>query len=130
MEALAADIGSYQSVISAAQAEAIMPWGSRSAGRIDLPTFVEAIADALPKSSSVRREAVDFLEVYELAVPAMGTTMNSEMYGYQGLGILFPQSASFLTIASASMFEQYKTFDFVDNGWLQFLEAYWGVDLI
>ena len=130
LEVLVADMATYKSVITAAQSDAIMPWGSRSAGRIDLPTFVESIADALPKSSPAKQEAADFLEAYELAVPAMGGTKNSEMYGYQGLGILFPQSASFLTIASASMFEAYKTFDFADNGWLQFLEAYWGVDLI
>ena len=80
--------------------------------------------------SEVEQNAMDVLEVYESAVPAMGVTKNSEMYGYQGLGILFPQSASFLTISYASMFEVYKTFDFPDDGWLQFLEAYWGVDLI
>lgn len=130
VEILGADISSYKSVINSAQSQAIMPWGARSSGRIDLPTFVEAVADALPANSAAAKEAADFLEAYELAVPAMGTTMNSEVYDYKGLGILFPQSSAFLTIAYASGFEAYKTFDFADNGWLQFLEAYWGVDLI
>ncbi len=130
VEVLAADISSYKSVINHAQAQAMMPWGARSMGRIDLPTFVEAVADALPSGSTAAKEAADFLEAYELAVPAMGVTMNSEMYGYRGLGTLFPQSSAFLTIAYASAFEAYKTFDFADNGWLQFLEAYWGTDLI
>ena len=130
LDALTTDLPEYGRIIGAAQRESIMPWGARSMGTIDLPTFVQAIAEAAPKNSEVERNATNFLEVYELAVPAMGGTMNSEMYGYQGLGILFPQSASFLTISYASTFEVYKTFDFPDDGWLQFLEAYWGVDLI
>ncbi|MGB2580940.1 MAG: clostripain-related cysteine peptidase [Thermoplasmata archaeon] len=130
LNALITDLPEYEGIIGAAQREAIMPWGARSMGTIDLPTFVQAIAEAAPENSEVEQNAMDVLEVYESAVPAMGGTMNSEKYGYQGLGILFPQSASFLTISYASMFEVYKTFDFPDDGWLQFLEAYWGVDLI
>jgi hypothetical protein len=130
LEALEADLKSYMSIVKSARASAIIPWGSESSGRIDLPTLVQTIADMAPADSDVKLEALDFLDVYSLAVPEMGVTKNSANFDYRGMGILFPQSASFLTICCAGMFENYKTFDFPDNGWLQFLEAYWGVDLI
>jgi len=127
---LKADIPAYKSIIKYAQAQSIMPWSSRSLGRIDLPTLVECIGSKAPAGSEVRSAAEEFMRLYEKTVPAMGVTKNSDKYGYQGMGILFPQSASFLTVAYAGMWETYPTFDFPDNGWLQFLEAYWGVDLI
>ena len=129
LEALEADIESYTSIVKAARASAVIPWGSQSSGRIDLPTLVQTIADKAPADSDVKSEALDFLDAYSLAVPKMGVTPNSENFNYRGLGILFPQSASFLTICCAGMFETYKTYDFPHNGWLQFLEAYWGVEL-
>jgi len=130
LDALTTALPEFDAIIGAARCDATMPWGATSMGTIDLPTFVQGIAEAAPDNSEVEQSAMDFLEVYESAVPAMSATKNSEHYGYQGLGILFPQSASFLTISCASMFEVYKTFDFPDDGWLQFLGAYWGVDLI
>ncbi|MDH3364989.1 MAG: clostripain-related cysteine peptidase [Thermoplasmata archaeon] len=130
LEALKDDLKSYRSIVKSARASAILPWGSESSGRIDLPTFVQTIANKAPSDSDVKLEALDFLTAYNKTVPEMGGTKNSANFDYRGLGILFPQSASFLTIASAGMFENYKTFDFPDNGWLQFLEAYWGVTLI
>lgn len=130
LEALEDDLSSYRSIIKSARANAIIPWGSESAGRIDLPTLVQTIADKAPADSDVEMEAQEFLVVYEEAVPEMGGTKNSANFDYRGLGILFPQSASFLTICSVGTFEIYKSFDFPDNGWLQFLEAYWGVELI
>jgi hypothetical protein len=126
---LSADIAKYSSAIKYAQAQAVMPWGARSAGRIDLPTFVEGIGAKAP-GADVQTAVEEFMALYEQAVPAMGVTKNSDIFSYQGLGTLFPPSSSMLTVASAAMFEKYKMFDFADNGWLQFLEAYWGVDLI
>ncbi|UCE92187.1 MAG: hypothetical protein JSV90_03380 [Methanobacteriota archaeon] len=130
LEALEADIDSYRDMVKSARASAVIPWGSQSAGRIDLPSLVQAIADTAPASSDVRSEALEFMDVYSRAVPEMGLTMKSENFNYLGLGILFPQSANFLTVACAGMFESYTTFDFPDNGWLQFLEVYYDVDLI
>lgn len=129
LKALEVDLKSYKSIVKSARASAIIPWGSESSGRIDLPTFVQTIADMAPADSDVKLEALEFLDSYSKTVPEMGVTKNSENFDYRGMGILFPQSASFLTICCAGMFETYKTFDFPDNGWLQFLEAYWGVDL-
>ena len=130
IEALGADLDSYSSIVRSARANAIIPWGSESAGRIDLPSLVQAIADTAPTASDVRSEALEFMDAYSNTVLEMGLTMKSANFNYMGLGILFPQSASFLTIACAGMFERYKTFDFPDDGWLQFLEAYLGADLI
>lgn len=130
LDALSADMAKYKSIIRAARGNALMPWGATSIGIIDLPTFVTEIWSKAPANSAVKAAAMDFLYAYEDAVPEMGVTKNSAKYNYLGMGILFPGSPSFLTISYAPMFEVYKTFDFPDNGWLQFLELYWGTELI
>ncbi|MEM2891820.1 MAG: clostripain-related cysteine peptidase [Thermoplasmata archaeon] len=130
LDALSKDIGKYRSIIRSARAGALMPWGATSAGRIDLPSFVTGIWAKAPADSAVKAAAADFLSAYDKAVPEMGVTKNSDKYNYKGMGILFPGSPNYLTISAAGMFEVYKTFDFPDDGWLQFLELYWGTELI
>lgn len=130
LDALSEDIDDYRSIIRSARAGALMPWGATSAGRIDLPSFVTGIWAKAPAGSAVKAAAADFLSAYEKAVPEMGVTKNSAKYNYMGMGILFPGSPNYLTISAAEMFEVYKTFDFPDDGWLQFLELYWGTELV
>jgi hypothetical protein len=126
-DALAGDIDSYRSAIAAAQASSLMPWGSRSAGRIDMPTFVESLRDLMESDDPAFAACEDVLDIYPEAMIGMGVTKNSEMYGYQGIGILFPPSMSQWTVANAGAFETYMSFDFPNMGWWAFLEAYWAV---
>jgi hypothetical protein len=131
-KALTKDIDSYRAILKAASHEAMMPWGARCESWIDMPTFVEEImANAAKGDTIVQKACEDVLEAYAETMLGMGITKNSEMYGYQGMGILFPASHSSYTVAYADTewggYEIYKTFDFPNMGWLEFLEAYWGM---
>jgi len=124
---LAGDIDSYSSVISAARLASINPWGATSAGRIDMPTFVGYIMDSLGKNDRAAAACADVLAEYEVCMIGMGVTMNSDMFGYKGMGILFPPTYSMYTVASAASYDLYIDFEFPNMGWWAFLEAYWGM---
>ncbi len=126
-DALAADVDTYSASIVAAQAAAMTPWGAKSAGRIDMPTFVTTLMDGLKKNDPVLAACEDVLAVYPECMIGMGVTKNSDMFGYEGMGILFPPSYSMYTVASAASFDLYMSFDFPNMGWWAFLETYWGV---
>lgn len=124
---LAADIDSYSDVIYAARAASITPWGATSAGRIDMPTFVQYILDNVQKNDPAAAACSDVLDAYVRCMIGMGVTKNSDMFGYEGMGILFPPSYSMYTVASAASYEAYMGFEFPNMGWWAFLETYWGI---
>ncbi len=126
-DALSADMDSYRSVIYEAQMAAMNPWGAKSAGQVDLPTFVQYIMDNVGANDPVADACADVLAAYDECMLGMGITKNSEMYGYQGMGILVPPSYSMYTVANAASFEKYMSFEFPNLGWWAFLETYWGV---
>jgi hypothetical protein len=128
---LASDIDDYRSIIYEAQAVSMMPWGARCEGWTDMPIFVEQIMGAVKKGDPAYGACQAVLEAYSEAMIGMGITKNSDMYGYEGMGILFPPSYSMYTIGYYDTvwggFKIYSTFDFPNMGWLEFLQAYWGV---
>jgi len=129
--ALAKNIDSYRDVIGAAQLSSIMPWGARGESWIDMPTFVEQIMENIKKGGAVYKSCEAVMDVYAETMLGMGITKNSEMYGYQGMGILFPASHNSYSVAYADSewggFNIYMTFEFPNMGWWSFLETYWGV---
>lgn len=130
-DALTTEVDSYREIVRAAALSAMMPWGARCESWVDMPTFVGEILAGSKKGSQVAKACEAVLEAYAETMLGMGVTKNSEMYGYQGMGILFPASHSSYTVAYADTewggYEIYKTFDFPNMGWLAFLEAYWGM---
>jgi len=128
-DTLAGDIDSYSSVISAARRSSTTPAGSTAVGRIDMPTFVGYIMNSLEESDPAADACADVLSAYEVCMIGMGTTKNSELFGYKGMGIMFPPSYSMYITSSytAYMYEPYLDFEFPDSGWWAFLETYWGL---
>jgi len=128
---LRSDIDRYRPIMYSAQMASMMPWGARCEGWIDMPTFVEQIMGSVKKGDPVYAACQKVLEVYSETMIGMGVTKNSEMYGYQGMGILFPPSYSMYTIGYYDTvwggFKIYSTFDFPNMGWLPMLQAYWEV---
>jgi hypothetical protein len=130
-DALASDVDAYRDVIKAAQLNAIIPWGARGESWIDLLTFVEGILENAEEGGAVAQSCEAVMEAYAGALLGMGVTKNSELYGYQGMGILFPASHSSFAVAYADSswggFNTYMSYAFPNMGWWAFLEAYWGM---
>lgn len=126
-DVLAADIDSYRAVIAEAQMASMTPWGLKSLGRVDMPTFIGYIMDNVGKDDPAVAACEAVFAAYEECMIGMGVTKNSEMYGYLGMGILVPPSYSMYTVACAANYEIYMSYDFPNMGWWAFLEVYWGV---
>lgn len=124
---LSGDMDTYSAVISAAQMASLNPWGARSAGQIDLGTFVQHILDSVDEDDPVVADCEAVLAAYSECIIGMGVCKNNDLYGYTGMGILVPPSYSMYTVASAGSYELYMGFDFPNMGWWAFLETYWGV---
>ncbi|MDH3364460.1 MAG: clostripain-related cysteine peptidase [Thermoplasmata archaeon] len=129
---LAGDIDSYRQIIGAAQRSSIIPWGARGESWIDMPSFVEQIMENVKKGDPAYAACEAVLDAYGEAMLGMGTAKNSELYGYNGMGITFPASHSSYTIAYADSewggYETYMTFEFPNMGWWEFLQTYWGFE--
>ncbi len=130
-DALAGEIDSYRDTIKAAQLGSIMPWGARGESWVDMIGFVEQLMDGLQANDPALGACEAVLGAYDEAMLGMGVAKNSELYGYNGMGILFPASHSSYSIAYAESdwggYNVYKTFEFPNMGWWEFLETYWGV---
>jgi hypothetical protein len=128
-DTLAEGIDSYSSVISAARRSSTTPAGSTAVGRIDMPTFVGHIMNSLEENDPAAVACADVLSAYDLCMIGMGVTKNSELFGYKGMGIMFPPSYSMYVTSSytAYMYEPYLAFEFPSAGWWAFLEKYWGL---
>ena len=129
-DTLAADIDPYRQIIGDAQRASIIPWGARGESWIDLVSFVEQIMGDLKTDDPASSACGDVLDAYAKAMLGMGVAKNTELYGYNGMGITFPASHSSYSIAYADSawggFNAYITFEFPNMGWWDFLQTYWG----
>ena len=131
-DTLAGDIESYRTIIGAAQMSALMPWGTRGESWIDMPSFVRNIMENVKESDPAYDACEAVLDVYGEAMLGMGVAKNTELHGYEGMGITFPASHSSYTVAYAESdwggFNIYITYAFPNMGWWDFLETYWGME--
>ncbi|UCE80453.1 MAG: hypothetical protein JSV94_04655 [Methanobacteriota archaeon] len=132
-DTLADDIDSYRQIIGSAQRGSIIPWGARGESWIDMPNFVETIQESVDESDPAYAACKAVIDAYYgEAMLGMGVAKNTEIYGYNGIGITFPASHSSYSVAYAESdwggFNIYITFEFPNMGWWDFLQTYWGFE--
>lgn len=123
---LTADMAANEQVVKAAYKHSTMVWGASPYEYIDMPGFVQWVRDNTP-TEAVKADAQALLDIMPDLVFAMGVTKNSETYGYNGIGVFFPITWNQLTNAYPALLEKYSVFQLPHMGWLDMLEAYFGV---
>lgn len=123
---LTADMAANTQVIRQAYKHSTMVWGATPYEYIDLPGFVQWVADNSP-SDTVKADAEAVLGIVPDLVFAMGVTKNSDTYGYNGIGVFFPVNWNQLMNAYPGLLDKYSSFQLPHEGWLGMLEAYFGV---
>lgn len=118
---------SYRTLIRAAYSHSKMVWGSVCYDVVDMPCIVSWIYENAP-DETLKAEAFAVLELLDDLIFAMGVSPNSDNYGYNGLGIMFPTSWNQLTTSNVGMFTKYQVFVFPGLGWLDMLKAFFGVE--
>ncbi|UCE80716.1 MAG: hypothetical protein JSV94_06130 [Methanobacteriota archaeon] len=129
--AMILEMGYYESVVSHARAQAILPWSQNGWERIvDLPTLVKAINErSLGEVASASEDVI--LSLSDAVVHHRST---AERSGYEGMGVFLPRSLAMYENCQVCIgqwpmpqwSEYYGQMLFVDEIWLDFLNAYWG----
>jgi hypothetical protein len=127
VEDLTEGMDSYRTLVRAAYSHAKMVWGSVCYDAVDMPSIVSWIHENAP-DETLRGEAYAVLELLDDLIFAVGGSRNSDNYGYNGMGIMFPTSWNQLTTSNVGYFTKYQAFVFPNLGWLDMLKAFYGVE--
>ncbi len=103
-------------VIHYAACQANILWGEKSTGFVDIQVFVETIAERVG-SLEVREACTGVLTNLSSVVVGIADSHVSDDF-QNGLGIWVPHQAP-------DSLDLYGSYDFSENGWLEFLQSYW-----
>jgi len=138
-EAMMGDMYGYANIVSAASGNANLPWSEHGWERlIDLPTFVSTVhakslnprevrginpvvVEAVVSTSGVLMTSLNDTIIYRRNVNAM------EKKGCIGISIYFPTSQDSYENNKHLYGDLYPLMAFADEGWLDFMFAYWKV---
>jgi hypothetical protein len=115
---LSSHMNTYANVVFKARGNAQNAYGANAINLIDLRTFVQSISSKT-SSKEIRDACARVLAVFDKTVIAVHAT-NSLQGKIFGMGIALPNH-------SWEMPSYYGDFKFADEGWMDFLEAYWAV---
>jgi len=123
---LVADMAANLQVVKAAYKHSTMVWGATPYEYIDMPGFVQWVGDNTA-NEDISAAAQTLLDIMPDLVFVMGVTQNSDNYGYNGIGVFFPINWNQLTNSYPALIDAYSAFQLPNDGWLDMLEAYFGV---
>jgi len=136
-EAIMVDMKGYAEIVSAASGRANLPWSQNGWERlIDLPTFVRTIHDKSLDPREVKYIDPALVENVVLASENLLTSLNDAILyhrntrtmdkkGCSGIGIYFPKSLDSYEQQKHLYGDLYPLMAFANEGWLDFLYAYW-----
>ncbi|MFW9803892.1 MAG: clostripain-related cysteine peptidase [Candidatus Thorarchaeota archaeon] len=118
-DALLSSQGEYwHEVIAKARGEGNMGWSEYGwEAYIDLPTFVNALAEEFTQASALQNTLMD--GIYSVASRAMESA--------EGMGIFFPNSYGSFKNNAYWHGDSYLAMQFPYKGFWDFLQAYWGL---
>ena len=71
-------------------------------------------------------ESAELLDAIALAIPYIGTSTPGVVWDFGGLGVFFPSSASSMLSNWNLYGSLYMDLMFPNDGWMDFLNAFWG----
>jgi len=114
---LSIDIKDNAGIISKSRGGACYSYGANAANLVDLKTFVQLVAKN-SQDADVKAVCARIVDNFEETVIAVQVTQTVDHQLY-GLGIMFPNH-------SWETPSYYAGYEFPSDGWMDFLEAYWG----
>jgi hypothetical protein len=124
---LCADIEDLYSKINSARGKAELYYGTSPISRVDLGVFVQELEKNV-KSTEIGIACASVLEAYSKVVLAIGTSKATEG-AHTGLGVYLPTTPNHSLEVSmlGADGNEYIEYAFSQQGWMDFLEAFWGV---
>lgn len=124
---LSRDMRACRGMVAAGKAKATMGWSQYGwEAFVDLPTVFEVVEQRAPAGSALEAEAREFLEAVDEAVPYVGMATPGAVWDFGGICVFFPGSAGSYVANTSWRGSLYPTMRFAQEGWLDFLRAYFG----
>jgi len=121
------EMDTYRGLIASAKGHARMGWSQYGWEQfVDFPTVFEDIYSVAPKGSSLKIQTGELLDAIEEAVAYIGTSSPGYVWDFGGIAVFFPSSYKSMTSNWNLYGELYPDLAFAQDGWLDFLMAFWG----
>jgi len=126
-EILMDEMATYRWLVAEGRGEAIMGWSQHGwEATVDMATVFEVIYAGAPEGSELKAEAEELMDAFAEAIPYNGLGSPADVWHPWGLSVFFPPSAGSYRHNVWWHGSIYPTLAFAQDGWLDFLGAFWG----
>lgn len=126
-DVLKADMRRYRGLVAAGKATATMGWSQYGwEAFVDLPMVFKVVHRRAPAGSELRTETRELLDAIAEAVPYVGMATPGAVWDFGGVSVFFPGAAGAYANNTFWRGSLYPTMRFAQDGWLDFLRAYFG----
>jgi len=124
---LASDMSSYRGLVASAKAKATMGWSQYGwEGFVDLPMVFKVVHRRAPAGSDLETQSGELLDAIGEAVPYVGVSASGYSWDFGGIAVFFPGARASYLHNTNWRGPLYPTMRFAQDGWLEFLDAYFG----
>ena len=124
---LVKEMKTYRGLVASGKARATMGWSQYGwEGFVDFPTVFEVVYDGAPAGSSLRVQTGELLDAVHAAVPYIGMSTPGYVWDFGGIAVFFPGSEGAYVHNTFWRGSLYPTMQFAQDGWLDFLDSYFG----
>ncbi len=124
---LSGDMRTYRGIVAAGKAKATMGWSQYGwEAFVDFPTVFEVVHRRAAAGSALKAETAELLEAVGEAVPYIGASGVGDAWDFGGIAVFFPGAGGSFVNNTFWRGSLYPTMRFAQDGWLDFLRAYFG----
>lgn len=124
---LSGNMRAYRGMVAAGKAKATMGWSQYGwEAFVDLPMVFKVVHRRAPGGSALKAETAELLDALDAAVPYVGMGTPGAVWDFGGVSVFFPGAAGSYVNNTFWRGELYPTMQFARDGWLEFLQSYFG----
>lgn len=117
----------YRGLVASGKGHATMGWSQYGwEGFVDFPTVFEIVYDGAPAGSDLQVQTGELLDAISAVVPYIGMSTPGYVWDFGGIAVFFPGSSGSYNHNTFWRGSLYPTMQFAQDGWLAFLESYFG----
>jgi hypothetical protein len=121
------DMKDYRGLVASGKAKATMGWSQYGwEGFVDFPMVFKVIHDGAPAGSDLEVQTSELLDAIHSAVPYIGMSTPGYVWDFGGMAVFFPGAEGSYVHNTFWYGSLYPTMQFAQDGWLSFLDAYFG----
>jgi hypothetical protein len=124
---LMSDMRSYRGLVASGKAKATMGWSQYGwEAFVDFPMVFKVVHRGAPAGSDLKKQSGELLDAMAAAVPYVGSSAVGSVWDFGGIAVFFPGAAGSYVHNTSWRGSLYPTMQFAQDGWLEFLQKYFG----